>query len=70
MVLSDPQTRLANELFPIKMVFVAGAVVLLAVERRRLERANVSVVTRALAALSLICWLGAIAAGRFMAYVQ
>lgn len=70
MLLSDLQTRLGNQLFPVKMLFVAGAVVLLAVLRRRIAAANVSPLTRVLAALSLACWLGAIAAGRFMAYLQ
>ena len=70
MLLSDLQTRLGNELFPLKMAFVAGAVVLLAVLRRRIAASNVSPLTRVLAALSLVCWLGAIAAGRFMAYLQ
>jgi len=70
MLLSDLQTRLANGLLPLKMLFVVGAVVLLALLRRRLAAANVSPLTRVLAALSLVCWLGAIAAGRFMAYLQ
>ena len=70
MLLSDLQTRLANGLLPLKMAFVVGAVVLLALLRRRLGAADVSPLTRVLAALSLVCWLGAIAAGRFMAYLQ
>ena len=70
MLLSDLQTKLANQLFPIKMVFVAGALVLLVLLRRRISASNVSPLTRALAALSLVCWLGAIVAGRFMAYLQ
>ena len=70
MLLSDLQTRLGNQLFPAKMVFVVAAVVLLAILRRRIAAANISPLTRVLAALSLVCWLGAIAAGRFMAYLQ
>lgn len=70
MLLSDLQTRLANPLFPLKMTFVVAAVVLLLPLRRRSERANVSAATRACAAASLVCWLGAIVAGRFMAYMQ
>jgi len=70
MLLSDLQTRLANPLFPLKMTFVVAAVVLLLPLRRRSERANVSAATRACAAASLVCWLGAVAAGRFMAYFQ
>ena len=41
MLLSDLQTRLANQLFPVKMAFVVGAVVLLAVLRRRMAASNV-----------------------------
>ena len=70
MLLSDLQTKLGNQLLPVKMIFVVGAVVLLALLRRRIAAANVSPLTRVLAALSLVCWLGAIAAGRFMAYLQ
>jgi hypothetical protein len=70
MLLSDLQTKLANQLLPVKMLFVVGAVVLLVLLRRRIAAANVSLLTRVLAALSLVCWLGAIAAGRFMAYLQ
>lgn len=70
MLLSDLQTKLANQLFPVKMAFVIGAIVLLALTRRRIESANTSALTRVFAALSLACWLGAIAAGRFMAYLQ
>jgi len=70
MLLSDLQTKLANGLLPVKMLFVLGAVVLLALLRRRIAAANVSPLTRVLAALSLACWLGAITAGRFMAYLQ
>ena len=53
MLMSDLQTKLANGLFPVKMAFVVGALVLLAVMRRRIEAANVSTLTRVLAALSL-----------------
>jgi hypothetical protein len=38
--------------------------------RRRVERAELSGSTRAMAAASLACWLGAIVAGRFMAFFQ
>ncbi len=69
MLLSD-LTRLGNRLFPVKMTLVAAAVVLTVVMRRRIARSNESAATRACAAASLACWLGAIAAGRFMAYFQ
>jgi hypothetical protein len=70
MLASDLEARLGNRLFPLKMLFVVAAVVLTAMMRRRIERSNTSPLTRALAAASLICWLGAVAAGRFMAFFQ
>ena len=70
MLLSDFQTRVENKLFPVKMVFVVAAIVLTALMRRRVERADASPSTRAMAAASLVCWLGAITAGRFMAFFQ
>jgi len=70
MLLSDFETRLTNRLFPWKMAFVVAALVLTALMRRRIERAELSPSTRAMAAASLVCWLGAIAAGRFMAFFQ
>jgi len=69
MLLAD-LTRLENTLFPLKMAFVAGAIVLTAVMRGRVERGGQSGATRVFAAASLVCWLGAITAGRFMAYFQ
>ena len=36
--------------------------------RRRVDQSSEAASTRALAAASLLCWLGAIAAGKFMAY--
>jgi hypothetical protein len=54
------------------MIFVAASVVLMVLVRRLTMRAEESSPNRArgrwLAAASLICWAGAIAAGRFMAY--
>ena len=70
MVASDLQSKLGNRLFPLKMIFVALAVVITALLRRRIEQSSLSGSTRAFAAASLVCWLGAIAAGRFMAYFQ
>jgi hypothetical protein len=69
MLLAD-LTRLDNKLFAVKMGFVAAAIVLTLVMRRRIERAGESGATRLLAAVSLVCWLGAITSGRFMAYLQ
>jgi len=72
MVAVDATTKLANPLFSVKMIFVAASVVLMVLVRRLMRRAEESSPDRArgrwLAAASLVCWAGAIAAGRFMAY--
>lgn len=68
MLASDFETKTANRLFPVKMTFVVCAVALMFVLRRRVARSSESASTRALAAVSLLCWLGAVAAGKFMAY--
>ena len=74
MVASDFDTKVSNRLFPVKMIFVSAVVVLMLVMRRRVfdaaadDQTSVPGSARLLAAVSLICWLGAITAGRFMAY--
>ena len=70
MVMSDLEAKLANRLFPLKMAFVAVAVILMLLLRRRLERSSTSASTRAFALASILCWLGAVASGRFLAYFQ
>jgi len=72
MLAVDATTKLANPMFSVKMIFVAASVVLMVIVRRMLKTARP--VSRAplrgrwLALVSLVCWAGAIAAGRFMAY--
>jgi hypothetical protein len=75
MLASDLQTKLGNKVFTYKMTFVVIAVVLTVLMRRRIEfseremvASQVTVSTRVLAAASLLSWLGAVAAGKFMAY--
>jgi len=68
MLASDLQTKLGNRVFAYKMAFVVIAVVLTVLMRRRVAAPRVTASTRALAAASLLCWLGAVAAGKFMAY--
>jgi hypothetical protein len=70
MVGSDLESKLGNHLFPVKMMLVAAAVACTLMLRPRVEQSSVSASTRALALASLVCWLGAVAAGRFMAYFQ
>ena len=73
MVAVDATTKLANPLFGVKMIFVAASVVLMVFVRRLVTRADGSSFDRTrgrwLAAASLVCWVGAIAAGRFMAFL-
>ena len=69
---ADPETKLSNPLFPAKMLLAAAAVVLMIVLRRQLAAtelsASVRPSTRVVAAALLVCWLGIVAAGKFMAY--
>jgi hypothetical protein len=72
MLAVDATTKLANPLFSVKMIFVAASVALMIVVRRLLKAGGTASAApsggRWLAIASLICWAGAIAAGRFMAY--
>ena len=68
MLATDLATKLGNRLFLYKMLFVAIAVVLTVLLRRRVEGSQPTASTRALAAASLVAWIGAVTAGKFMAY--
>lgn len=74
MLASDLETTITNRLFPVKMTLVVCAVALMFVLRRRVfgaatpDQTSVPPSARVLAIASLVCWLGAVAAGRFMAY--
>jgi hypothetical protein len=66
---------LANPMFFAKLAFVAAAVLIMRVIRGRvfadpelLRTGNVPRFARALAGVSLLCWVGAIVAGRLTAY--
>jgi hypothetical protein len=71
----DATTKLVNPVFYLKMLFVAAAVTLMVMTRRRvfrdplIESRPPSPAVRALAWASLFCWAGAITAGRLMAYL-
>ena len=73
MLVADATTKLANPLFSVKMIFVAASVALMVLVRRLLRRSDTAASDQSrgrwLAAASLICWVGAITAGRFMAYL-
>jgi hypothetical protein len=68
----DATAKLANPMFTVKMGFVIVSVALMVLVRRAVGRADASAGTpargRLLAAASLVCWCGTVAAGRFMAY--
>jgi hypothetical protein len=64
LLLGYPTKALTNPVFYLKLAFIAAALVLVnAIRRRRASRAP-----KALAVASLVCWAGAIVAGRLLAY--
>jgi hypothetical protein len=67
---SDATAKLANPAFIVKMTCVMIAIVMTVMIRRRVFSDSLSIdgTSRFLAAASMICWFGAITAGRFMAY--
>ena len=65
--------RATNPAFYLKMGFIAAALVVLGLVRRHAFRpfpleTDASPTTRVLAVVSLLCWCGAIAAGRLLPY--
>ena len=74
LVVVDATTKLSNPDFYVKMVFIALAIINLRMLRNRVFRdplidEPLSINAKVLAVTSLIFWLGAITAGRLMAYV-
>jgi hypothetical protein len=75
MMIADATTKLTNWDFYVKMVLVFAGVWLLSLTRKRvfgdpgLDKGQVPSSARGLAWASLICWFGAITAGRLLAYV-
>ena len=75
LTVADATTRLTNPVFYIKMGFVFSGVALLVVMRKKifrrpeLDREPLPAAAKGLAWASLICWLGAITAGRLLAYL-
>jgi hypothetical protein len=75
LVIQDAVSKLRNPDFYVKMVFIAIALVALRQLRRRVFRdpavdtAPLSSTVKILAVVSLVCWVGAITAGRLLAYV-
>jgi hypothetical protein len=75
LLMADASTKLVSATFYVKMAFILVAIVVLSRMRRKvfadpeLDAAPVSGGAKALAWVSLVCWLGAITAGRLMAYI-
>jgi hypothetical protein len=73
--MADATTKAANPAFAVKMTFVAFGVLTVHLLRSRvirnsaLESGPMPARAKLLAAASLLCWLGAVTAGRLMAYV-
>jgi hypothetical protein len=72
---ADATTKMANPDFYVKMVFIALAVINLRILRNRvfrdplIDKAPSSMNAKLLAIMNLVFWLGAITAGRLLAYV-
>jgi hypothetical protein len=75
LLMADATSKLTNPDFGVKMAFIFAGVVVLYRMRKKvfadplLDRAPVSGTAKGLAWASLICWFGAITAGRLLAYV-
>jgi hypothetical protein len=75
LLMADATTKGTNPDFWVKMVFVFSGIVVLKIMRKKvfgdpqLDLAPVSGTAKGLACISLVCWLGAITAGRLLAYV-
>ena len=75
LLMGDATTKLTNPDFGVKMLFVFSGIIILKIMRKKvfadpqLDVAPVSGTAKGLAWLSLICWIGAVTAGRLLAYV-
>ena len=75
MLAADATTKMVNPDFYVKMVFIALAVINLKILRNRvfgdplIDKAPFSMNAKLLAIMNLVFWLGAITAGRLLAYV-
>ena len=72
---ADASTKLTNPDFGVKMAFIVLAVISQRMIQTRvfgaapIEGTPLPANARMLAVMSLVCWLGAITAGRLLAYV-
>jgi len=71
--MADATRKSTQTIFFVKLAFIAAAVVTVAMTKRRIDAGGDGAPdvpsNRALAFVTLLCWIGAIAAGRFMAYL-
>ena len=70
LLIAYPTKALTNPVFYLKLALIAVAVGILAMLRRRLRGGEATVTARVklMAVTSLVCWGGAIVAGRLLAY--
>jgi hypothetical protein len=75
LLMADATSKMVNPDFGIKMLFIAFAVITQLLIQKRVfgdpdvDRRPLTSNAKTLAAMSLVCWLGAITAGRLLAYV-
>ena len=75
LLIADATTKFTNPDFYVKMAFIFGGVAVLSRMRRKvfgdpqLDQAPIPGSAKGMAWVSLICWIGAITAGRLMAYL-
>jgi hypothetical protein len=75
LLVADATTKMTNPDFGVKMVFIALAVLTQRMIEKRvfrdpqIDKGPLPANARMLAVASLVCWLGAIIAGRLLAYV-
>ncbi len=75
LLMGDATTKGTNPDFGVKMVFVFSGIIVLKIMRKKvfadpqLDLVPVTGTAKGLAWLSLTCWIGAITAGRLLAYV-
>jgi len=74
LVLADASTKLVNPTFYVKMILIFAGVVVLQLTRNKVFRSlgpdgALPEGAKVLAWAGLICWLGAVTAGRLLAYI-
>ena len=75
LLIADASTKMTSPVFYVKMFFVIAAVVILQIQRKKIfrnpmvDQEPLSRAAKYMAYASLICWIGAVTAGRLMAYL-